>query len=464
MLEQSAERNNTAMQATADADLDSFIAELKEDGQKPFSANGLSRAWKILGKVGSGKFASVYQAQMPQLPKSLLPPGSFIAVKKVMILQMLRAQTREKCLKEIHLLERMNHANVVRYYDSFISPEEELVIVLEWAGGGDLKKLIRAVQKVKRVFSERQVWKYCMEISAGLRHMHDKRVLHRDLKPANIMLTTDNVVKLADLGLSQSFEKETRQAFGKIGTPLYMSPEVFSGRGYGLKADIWSLGCVAYELCTLRSPFKPEKAGNVEELFKKIKTGEYEEIPSTLNYSSDLKDFISKMLQVDAEKRPNMRQVNQMATIGYHRLATNDRSQYVTFVDSSDSAKTSESKDHKSREEDESEEEEDDEDDEEKAEGEWDAKTDAEIERQKMSRDEPLHPLDTNALAALAFDSRDTSERLALTELQRTRPDSPTTTVRSNSPATTAIVTAPPVQIVKTSIIQQAWLPFLPWS
>ncbi len=260
------------------------------------------------------------QSNLPLTPP-VLAPGQLIAVKKVMILQMMSVKSRDKCLKEMKLLESMSHHNIIRYYDSFINDGDELVIVLEWAQGGDLKKLIKQVAKAHRVFSERQVWKYCMEISAGLKHMHDKRVMHRDLKPANIMLTSDNIVKLGDLGLSRYMNEATLEAFSKVGTPLYMSPEVLLGNGYGFSADIWSLGCVLYELCMLRSPFKPEKGVNLYELFRKIKSGQFDPIPSTLNYSSDLKNFIQSMLRLEPDKRPTILQVHQISTMAYQRLA-----------------------------------------------------------------------------------------------------------------------------------------------
>lgn len=80
-----------------------------------------------------------------------------------------------------------------------------------------------------------------------------------DLKPANIMLTMENQIKLGDLGLGRYFTSQTLEAFSKVGTPLYMSAEVLQGSGYTFSADIWSLGCVLYELCMLKSPFKSDK-------------------------------------------------------------------------------------------------------------------------------------------------------------------------------------------------------------
>lgn len=88
--------------------------------------------------------------------------------------------------------------------------------------------------------------------------------MHRDLKPANIFIGGDGTLKVGDLGLGRIFSSETIEAYSKVGTPLYMSPEVFwfnkeellHGEGYDMKSDIWSLGCIVYEMAEFKSPFK----------------------------------------------------------------------------------------------------------------------------------------------------------------------------------------------------------------
>jgi NIMA (never in mitosis gene a)-related kinase len=86
--------------------------------------------------------------------------------------------------------------------------------------------------------------------------MHEKRIMHRDLKPANIFINGNSDLKVGDLGLSRQLSSQTFEAFSRVGTPLYMSPEVLQGKGYDWKSDVWSLGCIAYEMCMLRSPFR----------------------------------------------------------------------------------------------------------------------------------------------------------------------------------------------------------------
>jgi NIMA (never in mitosis gene a)-related kinase len=98
--------------------------------------------------------------------------------------------------------------------------------------------------------------------------------MHRDLKPANIFIDSKDNLKLGDLGLGRDFTSQTMEAFSRVGTPLYMSPEVLQGSGYDFKSDVWSLGCIAYELCALISPFKDEnKKMSLYDLFTKINAG-----------------------------------------------------------------------------------------------------------------------------------------------------------------------------------------------
>lgn len=148
--------------------------------------------------------------------------------------------------------------------------------------------------------------------------MHERRVMHRDLKPANIFLTRDGKVKVGDLGLGRFLSEHTLEAFSKVGTPLYMSPEVLQGKGYEWSSDVWSLGCLLYELAMLRSPFK-EEGLNLYGLFQKITKGSYPPISSV--YTNDLRELVDEMLQSDPSKRPGARYVAQKAHEMEEKLA-----------------------------------------------------------------------------------------------------------------------------------------------
>ena len=226
---------------------------------------------------------------------------------------MIDPQQREKCLKEVRLLESLNHPHIVSYLDSFIA-DNELLIAIEWAERGDLKRVIKRAQSDEAPIEESRIWDYMYQIASALHHMHQKRIMHRDLKPANIFIAADESLKLGDLGLGRYFATETIEAFSRVGTPLYMSPEVLRSQGYDWKSDVWSLGCVIYELASLRSPFRKENVKmSLYDLFNAINKGEYPPLPE--RYSEELKQLVYSMIQVDPSLRLNIPQVLELCQI-----------------------------------------------------------------------------------------------------------------------------------------------------
>jgi NIMA (never in mitosis gene a)-related kinase len=98
--------------------------------------------------------------------------------------------------------------------------------------------------------------KWFCQLCLAVKHLHSKKVIHRDIKAQNVMLTHDDDVKLGDFGISKILENTGDFAHTSLGTPYYLSPEICSGQKYNFKTDIWMLGCVLYELCTLQKPFE----------------------------------------------------------------------------------------------------------------------------------------------------------------------------------------------------------------
>lgn len=255
--------------------------------------------YKILKFLGKGKFSVVYQAERQTDFK-------LVALKIIKIYDIKDKNTVEKCLQEVNLLKRVNHPNIIKYLDSFIF-QNELYIAVEWADKGDVKRLIKKYKFEGDEIDERRVIEYTKEIADGLNHMHEQRVIHRDLKPANILITSDGIFKLGDLGLGRIMNTETIKTFSKVGTPLYMAPEVINNGGYDFKCDNWSLGCVIYELITLRSPFQTSEKLSLIELFKKINSGMYPKIENN-KYQTAAK-LSEALLKVNPEERMDLPQV-----------------------------------------------------------------------------------------------------------------------------------------------------------
>lgn len=135
----------------------------------------------------------------------------------------------------------------------------------------------------------------------GLSKLHDQNIIHRDIKAANIFFHNGDA-KIGDLNVA----KHLKDAFTvtQTGTPYYASPEVWNEEPYNYKSDIWSLGCVLYEMCMLKPPFRAE---NAEGLYKKIQTGVYDKISSI--YTKALSDFIAKCLTLDQKKRSSAKEL-----------------------------------------------------------------------------------------------------------------------------------------------------------
>jgi len=126
--------------------------------------------YEIVRPIGKGKFAVVYRAKR-------LDNDEIVALKRINV-DSIDAKSREKCLKEVNLLQSLDHPNIIRYYDSFIT-DDDLVIIVEWAAAGDLKRQLRKAQERGVGFEERIIWKYFSQICDAIQHMHDKRILHR---------------------------------------------------------------------------------------------------------------------------------------------------------------------------------------------------------------------------------------------------------------------------------------------
>ncbi|CAM9385674.1 unnamed protein product [Ectocarpus sp. 6 AP-2014] len=259
--------------------------------------------------IGKGKFAIVYRAKRKK-------DGKTVALKRVSMSDM-GEKFRTKCMREVHLLQSLDHGNIIRYQDSFLD-NNELVIVLEWAAAGDLKRQVRKALERAVHFEERIIWGYFSQICGAISYMHRMQIMHRDIKPANIFLTLKGQVKVGDLGLGRVMNADDELAYSKVGTPLYMSVEVLGGGGYSWKSDVWSLGCVLYELAMLRSPFKSESL-SLYSLYKKISSGDYP--PMLAYYSEELRALATGMINTNPDERPSVHEAHSIALAMKRKMA-----------------------------------------------------------------------------------------------------------------------------------------------
>ena len=167
---------------------------------------------------------------------------------------------------------------------------------MEYCNKGDLFQRITQQKKKKSFFEEKEIWNILIQVLFGLNELHKNNIYHRDLKSANIFLSKEGVAKIGDMNVSKMVKNGFLST--QTGTPYYASPEVWRDEAYDHKSDIWSFGCIIYEMTTLKPPFR---AQSMEGLFKKVNKGVYEKIPK--QYSKELSEIIKKMLQVNPKLR-----------------------------------------------------------------------------------------------------------------------------------------------------------------
>ncbi|XP_071353129.1 serine/threonine-protein kinase Nek3 [Trachinotus anak] len=207
----------------------------------------------------------------------------------------------EKSRREAILLSRMKHPNIVAFREAF-EADGLLCIVMEYCSGGDLLQRIR--QQKTTQFCVDDVLRWFAQMCAGAKHIHDKRVLHRDLKSKNIFLTENGTIKLGDFGSACILNSSKAYAHTYVGTPYYVAPEIWDNKPYNNKSDVWSLGCVLYELCTLQHPFQ---ASSWKSLIFKVCRGAYPPLPNHLPY--ELQYLVKQMFKTNPKDRPSLRTI-----------------------------------------------------------------------------------------------------------------------------------------------------------
>ena len=227
-------------------------------------------------------------------------------VMKTISIENLDQNQKKKTMEEVKIIQKLNHPNIIKFHEVFISkqPYETLNIIQEYADGGDLSERIEKMKNKNKFFSENQILDWFTEISLALNHMHSKHILHRDIKSQNVFLTKNNMIKLGDFGISKTLDYTLAKAMTVIGTPYYLSPEIIQSIPYSYESDIWSLGVLLYEMCSLKMPFN---ASNLPVLALKIQKGEYEKLDKM--WSKDLRNLVYSMLQVDYQKRPSLKDI-----------------------------------------------------------------------------------------------------------------------------------------------------------
>jgi serine/threonine protein kinase len=148
-----------------------------------------------------------------------------------------RIEQREGCQLEIQLLQSLEHPGIVEYVESFQLPKSSMLcIVMAFCEGGDLTNFVKKQRSMK--LAEKDVLDYFVQMALALHYMHSRNILHRDLKTQNIFLK-NGFLKLGDFGISKILDNSMDFAQTCIGTPYYMSPELFKNKPYNFKSGMF---------------------------------------------------------------------------------------------------------------------------------------------------------------------------------------------------------------------------------
>lgn len=213
----------------------------------------------------------------------------------------------DQAIEEVSALSRCKHENIIRYYEAFVDKDTVVLsIVMEYATEGDLDKQIK--ERKGEHFPNDVIWNWFTQLLSALVYIHKRGILHRDIKPQNIFVDKNYVLKLGDFGICRILQREADLALTMIGTPFYLSPEICLQQPYNCKSDMWSAGCVLYELCCLRVPFT---ANNIPCLTAKIIAGVYNPLPNHCDRRSS--NAVQSLLVADPEKRLSAAELLQLA-------------------------------------------------------------------------------------------------------------------------------------------------------
>ncbi|MDC6270939.1 protein kinase [Acetobacter pasteurianus] len=274
---------------------------------------------KVLGKGSYGKVLLVREVRtgklfaLKQLQKASLiinqdegdvpesDPNATIPTTIPTTEPKLHAKNYQRTLSEKQILEIVNHPSIVKLYYAF-QDNNKLYLILEYLQGGELFHHL----SMEKFMSEKSAAYYIAQCSLALHYLHTRvKVIYRDLKPENCMLNARGDLVLTDFGLSKvapDSDDPSKKLNSMTGTIQYMAPEVIEGQEYDYLVDWWSLGCVAFDLLTGSPPFPGLNADKVLQKIKNFKKN----LKFPFYLSTDAKDILRKLLQVDPNKRLNV--------------------------------------------------------------------------------------------------------------------------------------------------------------
>lgn len=258
-------------------------------------------SYRLLRPIGKGGMGMVYLGEHHVMKRlmalKILPPEATDSPRRL-----------ERFKEEARACAQLDHPNIVRAYD-FAEAGGRYYIVMEFVDGIDLHHAVNR----DGVMSSADVIDLLRQATSGLEHAHARGIVHRDIKPANLLLRTDGVLKVSDLGLARvGLAELTSEAHRRLmGTADFVAPEqAINSQQVDASADIYSLGCTAFYLLTGQPPFP---ASSVKQRLARHQTAE---VPDVRSLREDCPESLARLIQRMMAKRPNDRPKSTTELLG----------------------------------------------------------------------------------------------------------------------------------------------------
>ena len=250
--------------------------------------------YSIQQKLGEGGFGSVYKAYNKNDHK--------ICAIKIISIKGQSEEDVKNVEKEAEIFSQFKNDNIVEYYDSFKN-DESFYIIMEYCDGSDLRKFIDEHHQKEESIKENIIYDILNQLCSGIKEIHNKNIVHRDLKPENIFMNKNFEIKIGDFSISKKLNPKKNYTITKkkAGSDYYIAPEILKKGEYNTKADIYSLGCIIYELFTLNVYY-------LDKITDDIKT--IDEVNYKDTYTK-WQELLDKLLQKEYNKRPNIDQIKE---------------------------------------------------------------------------------------------------------------------------------------------------------
>ena len=267
--------------------------ENNEDFPKKFSVEDFTKVTDgfLPIELGSGAYGRVYLVRHNETKEEY----ALKVIEKKKLRNMY--ENFDIIYNEIKIQSKLEHPNIIKLY-SMDETDNEINIIMEYAKNGNLYQLIT---RNKTGFSEKIAFQYFIQVVNAVYFLHENQIIHRDIKPENCLIGENNTIKLCDFGWAKNLSLKNRSSY--CGTVEYMAPEIIESENYDYSVDIWSLGILLYELLMGHSPFKDKTTKNT------IVNIKLHELKFDKEISEDCKDLINKLLEVNKEKRLNIKDI-----------------------------------------------------------------------------------------------------------------------------------------------------------